>query len=88
MCAPSALGFIQRRFTSSPKPLPLTRVKIPQAGHMQFCKTGRATPFWNVVCGCGHTSNDGVLEQASSLVAGYLLEYGYSTLSEVRARML
>ena len=83
MCAPSALGFIQRRFPSAPKPLPLTRLKIPQAGHMQFCRTGRATPFWNVVCGCGSTSNDGVMWEASSLLVGYLLEYGHSTLSEV-----
>lgn len=84
MCAPSALGFIQRQFSSAPKPLPLTRLKIPQAGHMQFCRTGRAAPFWNVVCGCGATSNDDVMHESSALMTGYLLEYGFSNLSEVR----
>jgi hypothetical protein len=83
VCAPAPLGFVHRQFPNAPEPLPFTRMKLPQAGHMQFCKTGRGTPFWNAMCGCGHTTNEAVLHQASSLMVGYLLEYGYSRLSQV-----
>lgn len=84
MCAPAGLGFIERTFEGAPKPLPHTRLKLPQAGHMQFCRTGRTTPFWNVMCGCGKTSNDAVMHHAAALMTGYLLEGGYSSLSHVR----